>query len=718
MVGSTSPASPARSIIHPECRPDLGGSPLSELAPQADEEEIAEAIFLDADREVRLGRVPTLDRYLRFIVDLPARPVALDAAIEAILRHSIGPTRTRSEAADALQRLHPELKGAIADASAFGLLLLSTRALPLYDDEEMIRPPQLPQDFGPVMEDGRPRYQLQAILGRGSFGAVYRAVDRQLTNDERFPASVAIKVLHARRIPAETERQRFVDEAAKARRIRHRNVVSVIDRGSVRHQDFIVYEYVDGPTLDRWRDCNSPIAMREAARIISQVARGVHAAHVRGLIHCDLKPHNILMDSASGEARVTDFGVARLYEENQEKPRTGRQGERLGNLGFIAPEQYRIEDGASAFPADVYGIGGLLYWIVTGDPPNGRTRREVHRRLSDDRGLASSEIMGNVAFSSSPDVAAICAKALSPRPDARYQSAAELADDLESWLEHRPIRARPRSLAGRLALWSRRKPATAAAVVVTIAGVVGGGVLVDRIVHMSMQRENFKQHMGRLTSSLRKAVDTGRTTDKLPEIWMFNWLYDIRVFGGEVEDLSFWELRLDAAEAFHSDVVAGRVKPTLASLLWGKMLAFYYLQMDRQDEAITIIDDLTGIWGEQFSGDSYFDELIDMRTAGVVLQVRARVDRGEPLTEADRRLLESAVSQLELAQARVGTSKTSFPLRNFYLEAIMIGCEGELLNQPARLEAAITELVRSRGDSTPTLRLPHEQIIVDRLENR
>src|SRR5262249_8770250 len=155
---------------------------------------------------------------------------------------------------------------------------------------------------------GRSRYQLTKLLGSGSAGEVYQAIDRQLSERDR-PAYVAIKLL-TNRGRAEGDRQLLVEEAAKARRVLHDNVVRVLDRGvSEQDEDYIIYEHVEGGDLDAWFERNGFRATpAEAARMAAKIARGVQAAHSSGVVHCDLKPSNVLVTDA-GEPKVCDFGI-------------------------------------------------------------------------------------------------------------------------------------------------------------------------------------------------------------------------------------------------------------------------------------------------------------------------------------------------------------------------------------------------------------------------
>jgi serine/threonine protein kinase len=204
------------------------------------------------------------------------------------------------------------------------------------------------------------------LLGSGGSGDVYLAADRQLS-EQGHEALVAIKVLAGDRGP--WARQRLIDEATKARRVTHANVVRVLDRGvSDDDEDFVVYEHVAGGDLGEWLDRRPQrLSARDAASLMSRIARGVHAAHAAGLVHCDLKPGNVLM-TAEGEPRVADFGIA-VRADDEAAQYSGDREQPIGNIAFIAPEQFRMQDGCFSIAADVYALGGMLYYLVTRATP-------------------------------------------------------------------------------------------------------------------------------------------------------------------------------------------------------------------------------------------------------------------------------------------------------------------------------------------------------------
>ncbi|MFM9996165.1 MAG: protein kinase domain-containing protein [Phycisphaerales bacterium] len=449
--------------------------------------DLADLIEADGRARVRQGLDVTLSRYLDAVADLPARVEALDAAIDVTLRRMTARGDSAEQAAERLVALHPGLAAAIREAAVLSRAVLSTSSL----RRALIRPAParvVPSGFGPQLADGRYRYELTTLLGRGSAGEVYKAIDR-LMSETAHEAVVAVKLL-ADRAEGSWSRQRFVDEATKARRVVHPNVVRVIDRGtSDRGEDFIVYEYVPGGDMGAYAGARPAMPQDEVVRLVAGVARGIEAAHAAGLVHCDLKPSNVVI-AHDGEARIADFGVAvrsRAWEEHE--PEARDRGP-VGNLAFIAPEQYRMEPGALAPAADIYAIGGMLYWLFTRRLPNGESAEEIELVHHDAHGRTRAPSIRELRPDADPQLDAVCRRCLAPRPSSRYGSAAQLADDLEAWLRHEPIRWTRPPLARRLRLWVRRSPALAAVIAVLILVVVGAGIGGWRVLAVARRQEH------------------------------------------------------------------------------------------------------------------------------------------------------------------------------------------------------------------------------------
>lgn len=466
-------------------------------ADAADDDLLADAIESDGRALLDEGVAVPLDRYIHAVPDLERRPVPLDAALDIALRSSArarGGARPDPTDADRVAADYPRLKRAIHDALSLDAGLLTTHQVQASERPEPLA--GLPRNFGPYLADGRERYTLNRLIGVGTSGTVYAAIDRHLSEPDR-PAEVAIKVLGARRRDRWFAR-RLTEEATKARRVDHPSVVRVLDRGGDQTDaPFIVYELIKGGDLQSWFEAHTKrVPVRRAVEIVAQIARGVQAAHAAGLVHSDLKPANVLMDE-NGRAKVADFGIAaRLHRSLMEEAGSGNDtppSGPVGNMAFISPEQFRAEPGCFSAPADVYALGGILYYLLSGGFPNGDSPAEVARNHGDAAKSASSRppslLRSRPEIDRSLDL--ICARALAPLPAGRQPSASELADDLEAWLQSRPIRWQRPSKRRVLALWIKRRPAVAGlaalALVFLVAGVASTVYYIGFINHRNAQ---------------------------------------------------------------------------------------------------------------------------------------------------------------------------------------------------------------------------------------
>ncbi|MGH2758938.1 MAG: protein kinase domain-containing protein [Actinomycetota bacterium] len=206
------------------------------------------------------------------------------------------------------------------------------------------------------------RYELGVRMGSGGMGTVWRARDRTLGRD------VAVKLLHEGLAADTTFAQRFRQEALSAAKLTHPNVVAVFDAGEHDGVPFIVMELVEGPSLHGILAKNGALPVAEVARIGRAVCGALAHAHGRGLIHRDMKPANVLLEEASREPKVADFGIAKGLEDSAGLTRTGGL---IGTAAYLSPEQV---SGRPATPAsDVYAVGCMLYASLVGEPPFGGT---------------------------------------------------------------------------------------------------------------------------------------------------------------------------------------------------------------------------------------------------------------------------------------------------------------------------------------------------------
>ncbi len=324
-------------------------------------------------------------------------------------------------------------------------------------------------------------YEIRRELGRGGMGVVYEA--RQVSLNR----PVALKMVRAGLLAGGEELRRFRNEAESVALLDHPGIVPVYEVGEHEGQHFFSMKLVPGgslvPLLAQYRD--DP---RAAARLVAEAAEAVAHAHARGILHRDLKPANVLVDD-SGRPHVTDFGLAKKVEADVEFTASGAI---LGTPAYMAPEQATGRRGAVTTVTDVYGLGSVLYALMTGKAPFGGD--SVVETLQ-----AVKEQPPEPPQRSNPkaprDLETICLKCLEKDTRRRYPTAQALADDLNRWLDGRPIAARPVGAAERAWLWCKRKPAVAALAASVVLAVVGGTaatIAVQAAANQRLDRKNVE----------------------------------------------------------------------------------------------------------------------------------------------------------------------------------------------------------------------------------
>lgn len=430
------------------------------------EEEVADALRMIADARRAVGRPFALDEVLDALPWVAESDLALDAAID----EALGPTgeTTLEAAAEAMMTAFPHLAVKIQRAALLRVALETTST-----GRSTTASFTLPCRIGPPDYTGEPRYELRSRLGAGAQGTVYVAVDRVFSEPEK-PVLVAVKVAHA---PGrERDPWRDSQEAKRARRVEHEAVVRALDIGALDDgRSFAVYELIDGVPLDTWVKARSSlISPREVARIVERVARGVQAAHAVGLSHGDIKPSNIIVDTRQ-QPKVADFGIAAEFELPFD---TASAFSTRGSLAFMAPEQFRMEAHGRSPAADVYALGGLLFWLLTGNLPNGSTALEAVSWLEDEGTSTAARFAENFPANVPQTLQAICLRALDRAAPNRHPSAQALADDLHAYLSHEPIAWRKPGTFTRTRLLLRRRPWLSAATAVGLVGLLSGVSLV------------------------------------------------------------------------------------------------------------------------------------------------------------------------------------------------------------------------------------------------
>ncbi len=303
---------------------------------------------------------------------------------------------------------------------------------PVFDDDGIRK----------FLQDNLEKYVIQDAISRGGQGLVYRARQVHTHRD------VAIKVLADGVFATRQQLERFLREIELAARLRHPNIVSIHDSGTVQNRPYCVMEYVDGEPIDGYILLEQP-DLSARIRLFTKICRAVSYAHQRGVIHRDLKPANIVVDQ-DGEPRLLDFGLAKdVFSTEASGAGLSVHGQVIGTLHYLSPEQVRGEPGEIDTRTDIYALGIVFYQALTGSFPY--PVLESYERARENilecapipmKALADQDAHGIDLVSVDGDVEAILRKALEKDKDRRYQSADAMADDFDRFLRGEVVGAR------------------------------------------------------------------------------------------------------------------------------------------------------------------------------------------------------------------------------------------------------------------------------------
>jgi WD40 repeat protein len=367
------------------------------------------------------------------------------------------------------------------------------------------------------------RFRVVRELGRGGFGVVY------LADDPRLGRQVALKVPRPEALITPALRTRFLREARAAAGLSHRNILPVFDTGEVGALCYLVSAYCPGGSLAAYLHRRpGPLPARASAAVVAALADAVQHAHARGILHRDLKPGNVLLECPSGtelllaelagRVRLTDFGLARFLEaaEDEAEPTEGTAAQEappsrtlavLGTPAYMAPEQAEARRDDVGPATDVYGLGAILYELLTGRPPfQGASALQTLRRVVAEEPAPPRRLRRDVPR----DLEAICLKCLEKFPARRYASAAALAEDLQRFLADRPTRARPVGAYAKAARWCRRRRAVAVLLAVVGLGLptLAGGLYWQ--CHQRLASEDALQALAARERAARTAEEEER----------------------------------------------------------------------------------------------------------------------------------------------------------------------------------------------------------------
>jgi tetratricopeptide (TPR) repeat protein/tRNA A-37 threonylcarbamoyl transferase component Bud32 len=408
---------------------------------------LLELVHVDLERRLKSGEAVRVEEYPQRFPELLSQREALLALLETECR-----LRQRLVQAAALG---PEEAAQTppADPCSDGV------ATHKQSEEELARAARASLALGatPLV----PGYEVFEQLGQGGMGVVYKARHLALQR------VVALKMVREAAHASRDELTRFQTEAEAMARLQHPNIAQIFEVGEHQGLPFFSLEFCGGGSLDK-KLAGEPQPARQAAELLRTLALAMDHAHQQGVVHRDLKPHNVLL-TEDGTAKITDFGLARKLDDDSTRTQFGVV---MGTPSYMAPEQARGETAAVGPRADVYALGAVLYELLTGRPPfKGASAQATLDLVRHQEPVPPSRLQPKLPR----DLETICLKCLHKEAGRRYAGARELADDLGRFLAGEPIRAKAVGAVERLGKWVRRRPAAAALLVVAVLALVASG---------------------------------------------------------------------------------------------------------------------------------------------------------------------------------------------------------------------------------------------------
>ncbi|MEM6469070.1 MAG: serine/threonine-protein kinase [Planctomycetota bacterium] len=355
-------------------------------------------------------------------------------------------------------------------------------------------------------------YEVKEVIGSGGMAVVYKARQRSLGRD------VALKVLRGTAAANKIDLDRFRFEANTIAKLDHPNVVSIHEVVTNGDTAFFSMQWIDGCNLMQYLSAIKDQPMR-VAKILQKTSLAVHHAHQRGVLHRDLKPSNILIDS-EGDPHVTDFGLAKSIHVDGDLTQPGFL---VGTPNYMAPEQTLPESDASAISVatDIHGLGSVLYTVLAGHPPF--ESRSVLTTLARIREREPASLK-HVNTSVPRDLESICFRCLQKRPEDRYASALDLANDLGRFIDGQPVRARPVATWRRGVRWAGRNRVTTflavSALALLIALIVNSMAGHRQTRKALAQANSFAEEQSRRTQELKETLHLALAgmTETLPRV--------------------------------------------------------------------------------------------------------------------------------------------------------------------------------------------------------
>lgn len=341
-------------------------------------------------------------------------------------------------------------------------------------------------------EEDRPLadYEIVEEIARGGMGVVSKAVQKRLNR------VVALKQILSGNLASTEEVQRFLSEAEAAARLHHPNIVQVFDSGKLAGRPFFTMELIRGESLAQ-RTNHKAQPVEWSCRIIAKLADAVEHAHEHDIIHRDLKPSNVLLDE-NDEPKITDFGLAKRFDKNDSRTRTG---DLLGTASYMAPEQAVGRISQIGPWTDVYGLGAIFYELLVGRPPfQGETNWDTISQVVSNDPVPPRALRPAIGI----DVNTIVLKCLHKDPDKRYQTARELKEDVERYLNHEAILARPTSTIEHIRKWISRNRGISITIAVSLALLIVA--ISAGIIGILRENERYRQQRDQAVANLYESL--------------------------------------------------------------------------------------------------------------------------------------------------------------------------------------------------------------------
>ncbi len=338
------------------------------------------------------------------------------------------------------------------------------------------------------------RFEIRAQVGSGAFGTVYRAYDPTLERE------VALKVPRSGVVMSEQAKARFLREPKAAAQLQHAHIVPVFETGSAGKHLYIASAFIEGETLDD-KIGQAGLDFRQAARIVRDLADALHNAHMKGIVHRDVKSSNVMIDPL-GQAMLMDFGLARMDYVDEHLT---QEGSLTGTPAYMSPEQAGQGADKAGPASDQYSLGVVLYELLCGERPFQGSLMEVMQAILSREPTPPRQINPSVPL----DLETICLRAMSKEPERRYESCQAMASDLHRWLDDKPISARPMGPSERVARWCRRNPALAGVSLTAVVLVAVSGIALSAFFSSSSERDVAQTQKQQTESKL------GQTESKL-----------------------------------------------------------------------------------------------------------------------------------------------------------------------------------------------------------